>query len=400
MITQKSILLIITILSLALVLAACGSDEVEQPADTGGEQVAAATDTPVPEPTDTPVPEPTDTPVPEPTDTPEPEPTDTPEPEQELDLSNLIKPEELFDSFRSRGEFSVSIQYGSGESEEQNMVFEMDWVNVDNEYGGDLSMVMSGFNQLEEEAPDSMAIYAVDENMYMDLGGEWITSPRDPSELDSMSTIFQSPEDLADELEDYDRIGKETVNGIETIHYKYKGVSLFDDFFSDADLDIQDSVSTLGGDIWVAEDGGWVVKMSYEMTGEDIPDDGSGQGPIDLANLAWVFEIYEIDTLDSIELPDNAPAAGDVGVPGFEPGEFPIPDDTTVQGGFGGIFMLESALSEEEVNAFYDDALVKLGWNKEDGFMPTWSRDGTSFTLMVTPSDAGGTSIMIMSEEN
>ena len=397
----KRLLLIVIILSLALLFAACGGGEAEQAVDTGGEKTAVeATSTPMAEPTDTPVPEPTDTPVPQPTDTPEPEPTDTPEPEQELNLSSVAKPEELFDSFRSRGNFGVTIQYGSGESEEQNMIFEMDWVNSDNEYGGDMSMVMSGFGQMEEGAPDEMAIYAVDENMYMDIGGEWISSPRDPSELDSMSSVFQTPEDFANQLEDFDKVGKETINGVKTIHYKYEGISLFENFFTAEDLALQENLSKVGGDIWVAEDGGWVVKMSYQMSGEDIPDDGSGQGAIDLADITWNFEIYEIDTLNEIELPADAPEPGDVGIPGFEAGEFPVPDETAMQGGFGGIYMLESALAESEVNTFYDDKLIELGWSKEEGFMPTWTKGNVSFTLMITPNDAGGTSIMIMAEEN
>ncbi len=397
---KKHILLLVTFLSLALLLAACGGGEAEQPADTGGEKTAAATNTPAPAPTDTPVPEPTATLAPLPTDTPVPESTDTPEPEQELNLSNVMKPEELFDSFRSRGNFGVTIQYGNGESEEQNMTFEMDWVNSDNEYGGDMSMVMSGFGQMEEGAPDEMAIYAVDENMYMDIGGEWMSNPRDPSEIDSMSSIFQTPEDFTDQLEDYEKVGKETVNGVKTVHYKYEGVSLFENFFTAEDLALQENLSTVGGDIWVAEDGGWVVKMSYEMSGEDIPDDGSGQGEIDLANITWNFEIYEIDTLDEIELPADAPEPGEVGIPGFEAGEFPVPAETTMQGGFGGIYMLESALAESEINAYYDDALTNLGWSKEEGFMPVWTKGNVSFTLLITPGDAGGTSIMIMAEEN
>ena len=173
-------ILIITILSFALLLAACGGGGSDQPANTDGEEATAATNTPMPEATDTPAPKPTATLAPLPTDTPVPEPTDTPEPEEALDLSNLIQPEELFDSFRSRGSFGVNIQYGSGEAEVQDMKFEMDWVNMENEYGGDMSMVMSGFDQMEEGAPDSMAIYAVGENMYVDMGGEWITSPQIP----------------------------------------------------------------------------------------------------------------------------------------------------------------------------------------------------------------------------
>lgn len=76
--------LIIFVLLVALLLAACGGSDA--PASEAEESPAAAdTATPVPEPdpTDTPAPVPTDTPMPEPTDTPVPEPTDTPEAEPE-----------------------------------------------------------------------------------------------------------------------------------------------------------------------------------------------------------------------------------------------------------------------------------------------------------------------------
>ena len=72
---HKRLMLLIIILSFAFLLAACGGDDTQQPADSGGEQtVAEATNTPMPEPTDTPVPPaPTDTPTPIPTfDTPTP----------------------------------------------------------------------------------------------------------------------------------------------------------------------------------------------------------------------------------------------------------------------------------------------------------------------------------------
>ena len=195
-----------------------------------------------------------------------------------------------------------------------------------------------------------------------------------------------------------DKVGKETVNGIKTIHYKYDDLSFLEGFFMDEDLNLENGISSMSGDIWVAEDGGWVVKMGYEMKGEDIPDDGSEQGPIDSARMTWSFEIYGIDTLDEITLPEDAPEPGDVGIPGFESGEFPVPADTSFQGGFGGIFMLESTMDEAEISSFYDEALSKLGWSKEEGFMPVWSKAGNSFTLMITPNDAGGTSIMIMAE--
>ena len=57
---------------------------------------------------------------------------------------------------------------------------------------------------------------------------------------------------------------------------------------------------------------------------------------------------------------------------------------------------LISQLSVDEINAFYDEELPKLGWTKEGDMMPTWSKDGKSFILMVTSNDDNTTSILIM----
>ena len=79
---KKKIVLILMVLSLIAVFAACGKTDDNK---SDSKVTPAATDTPAPEPTatDTPAPEPTatETPTPIPTDTPSPTPTPLPEPE-------------------------------------------------------------------------------------------------------------------------------------------------------------------------------------------------------------------------------------------------------------------------------------------------------------------------------
>ena len=89
-----------------------------------------------------------------------------------------------------------------------------------------------------------------------------------------------------------------------------------------------------------------------------------------------------------------------VDVPGFEPGTFPIPEETEIEGAFGGMTSLVSKLSAEEVNAFYDEKLTELGWTKADGPLPTWSKGEYQFTLMITPNNDGTTNILIMTNPN
>ena len=60
---------------------------------------------------------------------------------------------------------------------------------------------------------------------------------------------------------------KETVNGIETVHYHLDQADLtfFQDFLGGA----EDLPNEFNMDVWMAEDGDWPVRMSFEASGED-----------------------------------------------------------------------------------------------------------------------------------
>jgi hypothetical protein len=62
---------------------------------------------------------------------------------------------------------------------------------------------------------------------------------------------------------------KETVNGIETVHYSLDkaDLTLIEDFLGGTeDLGLPDEFNM---DVWLAEDGDWPVRMSFEASGED-----------------------------------------------------------------------------------------------------------------------------------
>ncbi len=400
--------LVASLLLIGLLLSGCGSSQKEeaQPTEAPAQQAQqteapAATPTPVP-PTPTPVP-PTPTPVPP-----------TPTPELTEELSGSFTPiEEAVDAFRSKGSISYDISGLPDETDQQGMKIDMtftnDWVKSDNPYGFNMKTTIEGLNTgtESEDVPSSMEMVYYDDTVYLKLGDQWMTMPRDESDDASAMTI--DPEDFISGMEDLKKVGTETVNGVKTVHYSFSNVenftSMLNNIMQEVLKDKQDVTMTAGqssikGDLWVAKDGNYPVKMdvdsavTFDVTAAD--ESGKKEDMTISIKMKIYNESYDINGDVTVEPPEEAPQPGQVNIPGFEPGAFPIPEQTTVEGSFGNMTSLTSQLSPEEVNAFYDEALPKLGWTKQAGPAPSWSKGEDSFILMVTPGDNNTTSILIM----
>ena len=85
-------------------------------------------------------------------------------------------------------------------------------------------------------------------------------------------------------------------------------------------------------------------------------------------------------------------------MPGFDPGQFPLPPETQIEANMFGITTMTSSLSPDEVIAFYTDALTGLGWSVEGmaGFY-NWTKDDFSLSMVIGPDEeTGGSSITLM----
>ncbi len=410
--------LLFTILALLLVfsLAACGGGKdteattapaangaTSAPADSG----AAAASTPAPVATDTP--EPTNTPAP-PTNTPEP--TDTPEPQEEM-TSEFARIEDVVNSYHSKGELSYAVVITPDNGEDPlniTMTFDSDWVKADNPYGNNNATTISGFDLFqadneEEGTPQDFQLISVDDTTYMKINDQWITAPRDQMGEDESMTF--NIDDFVSSMDELKRVGKEKVNGINAIHYQYKDSSMFENALNgvlesqlkdNEDISQFEAVDTkTSGDIWIARKGNYPVKAEITMEATFKAKDADNGAPkqVHIKGRTMV-EITDINGDITIEPPAKAPQPGEVSLPGFEPGAFPIPEQTTIEGSFGGMTNLTSQLSADEINAFYDEELPKLGWTKQGDMMSSWTKGDDSFILMVTPNDDNTTAIVIM----
>jgi hypothetical protein len=411
---MKRKITIITIIALLLLmtLAACGGDKKaasDKPAaqtssetKTESEAKPAAKSeekaTPVP-PTATPAP-PTATPVP---------PTATPEPEEELsgEFANI---QSVVDSYRSEGEVSydVSITPANGQEETHlHMTFSNAWTKAENDFGCNYATTVEGLDMMadsgetDENIPDAMYVVAIDDLSYLKFGDDWMSMPRDASGEDMMMDM--GIEDFAEDVDNLKKIGTEKINGIKTIHYQYKDEEAFNDMLNsilESQLNDNQSVAQYEaietktrGDIWIAKKGKYAVKMEIyvETTFKSKVDDST----ISIKGVTR-NEVTEVNKKIVIEAPEDAPKANEVNMPGFAPGEFPVPDKTIVASMLEGMATLTSELSVEEVTAFFDKELADLGWTKEEGPMPTWNKGEHSIMLMISPGETEGTTTTLV----
>ena len=161
--------------------------------------------------------------------------------------------------------------------------------------------------------------------------------------------------------------------------------------------DVGDVTAT--GDVWIAKDGGFVTK--YVLT-IDVKDGNGGIFDPTLASglIEMSFELQDVNSDITIEVPEEAAAGATLA--GFD-GAFPIPDGGRVQAASANFTIVESDAPVAEVIAFYEEALARLGWIKDEqgsmtmGDMASYAftKDGVQLSLLVSlDSNTGKTQIM------
>lgn len=175
----------------------------------------------------------------------------------------------------------------------------------------------------------------------------------------------------------------ETVNGVDTWHY----------VFNESNLNPLDensiNVSALSGDIWIAKDGGHVVRMLMEGTGVD---DLITETAVE-SDISYELNYFDFNQPVNLSVPENCSTAEDV--------DYPIMDDATSVNNFGGTYTYETSASAGDVVTFYKEEMAALGWTlgqdfatEEGGFL-AFSNDGEEIQVAIGVID-GGTSVAII----
>lgn len=378
--STKRILTLLLVALLAVSLAACGEDE-PTPTATPEAAAVAATNTPAP-PTDTPVPA-TNTPAPAAAAA-----TNTPAPEASV-AGNFAAPNDILKSYRTKGQFLITSTFPDGTSVEQDMQLEGAYVRADNAYGSDELFQMT-IN--EDSLVETVAIYKIGEWVSANSQGEWITVGRDNAGLfTSMSDIFTSFVDqFSLESEGATNLGEEVVDGIETVHYRMDDITAFERMAQMAP-DSSEVIETVQMDVWVAKEGGFILKYAIQATVSNVTDtDSSGAEVLTTQSVNWSYEIYDANSDIVIELPADAPEPGVISIPGFAEGEFPVPEGGKMAANMIGMPEITSDLSQEELVTFYTDSFAALGWSFSGDFGFYEVKKGeTSFSMFIDTDDSG-----------
>jgi hypothetical protein len=151
-------------------------------------------------------------------------------------------------------------------------------------------------------------------------------------------------------------IGNETMNGISSKHFQYdeKSVAL-------------SGLGKVSGDVWVAVDGGYVVKdnMKWEGTAGLFGSTatGTGQGQ-------WVWELGNVNQPVTITPPSNCSGAA---------GDIPVMPDAKEKSSVGDTILNKTPCKPDQVVEFYKQQMAAAGWKLESE--PTVAGNFTSLTF-------------------
>ena len=185
-------------------------------------------------------------------------------------------------------------------------------------------------------------------------------------------------------------VGEETVNGVETLHYTFDQTA----FMGQAS-----DVEWAKGDVYVAKEGGYMVRFvmegkgafGTEITGQDQP-----------GTISLEMNIAPVEEPVTIEVP--AECAG-----GPAESEFPVLEDAAQYTMFGGIVSYVTQTPFADIVTFYDAELGAEGWVKDEAgsfvvenssALLTYTRDGQTLNVTIGTNDDGETfSIVIFTDE-
>lgn len=241
---------------------------------------------------------------------------------------------------------------------------------------------------------EAVELIQIGSDMWMRFGDDWMRTSSDDVSIDSFGDVLQTSDGWIADLDDseYDYIGRETANGIQTQHYRSERSEHWGTFFGmlGAGGEAESGVA----DVWVADEAAlprFVVRFAVEVSGEI---DGVAATMTLNQDVSAVNEPLVIDPPEGVAL-------------GGLPEGVPIYPDATEVTQFGTMTTFTVAADLETVNGFYNQALTAAGWTLEgeptvvEGTaMSSWVKAGQGLTLMISTEDGGvSTSVVVVLEE-
>jgi hypothetical protein len=150
----------------------------------------------------------------------------------------------------------------------------------------------------------------------------------------------QEPAALLLAVRTANKVGNETIDGIATVHYTFDGNA----------LELSQPKPAIQGDLWLAEQGGYVVKYTLEAA---MPSPATGTGQE--AAQSWSYELSQVDTVEQVRLPAGCEAV---------PVDIPAMADAANVIRRSGFMEYSTASTAAQVVDLYYHSLDALGWKE------------------------------------
>jgi hypothetical protein len=215
--------------------------------------------------------------------------------------------------------------------------------------------------------------------------------PQDETDRDAICMQYDSsdqdhtfagalvPHEIFNSFEILDLIAlNDDVNGVLAQRYSVQSV----------DLSLGSS-SQVMGEIWIAQDAGYVVRFQGESSGTFMMSEQMSEGV-----LTWDYQVTLIDALEEITLPAAC-------LEQKSTGDFPTPENTFNRTIFSGLISFESLDTPLSIARFYRVTLPKEGWEITsdevfgDFFMLEAQRDDRQVQITISPGEDGALVVIV-----
>jgi hypothetical protein len=134
------------------------------------------------------------------------------------------------------------------------------------------------------------------------------------------------------------------------------------------------------GNIWVAQDGRYVVKYAVEGIGPSMFSTSSA-----LDKITWAYKLSDINQVTTLSLPtecNSATAAEDI----------PAPDDAANKNNEGPLFTYDTGLTPAKIGEYYRTTLKAQGWTESSSTLDTlytFTKEGRTLSIFTTKQTNG-----------
>ena len=282
-------------------------------------------------------------------------------------------------SYRSR--ITMEIESAEGEGE----VVEVE-LSTTRDPAAQHIMMMSQGEEIE--------MVQIGNDQWMRFGEDWMQSTVEETETDmseQLSSFFMDVEDYGDlEDEEYEYVGKEKVNGLNTRHYRLEYSSLL----GGLGLGAEEEIDKGEADVWIVDEPDlpkFVLRADVYMEGTIDGEEGK---------IMISQEIYDVNADFTIEPPADAASGG-------LPEDIPMYEGATNVNAMAGMSFFSTPDDVTAVADFYVEAMPENGWTRDEAqdlesegtVMYTFEKEGRMAQITITESDEEGSDVIITVQE-